>query len=82
MYTRIHISSGNHAVLTLETSLPSVKESFQDLIAHFVLTVGAYEDKVKISCEGPFCTLIDEQIDNNLHTWINNFKRKFNSYKM
>jgi hypothetical protein len=82
MFTRIRISFRNHSVLVLETSLPTVKESYQDIIAHFVMTVGVNEKKIETSCEGPNHNLIDEQIHQNLSLWIANYRTKMQLYSM
>ncbi|QIG69778.1 hypothetical protein EVB81_209 [Rhizobium phage RHph_I46] len=84
MFTRIRVSFGNHSVLVLETLLSSVKESQQDLIAHFCLVMGAVEEKFEISIEGAYHFEIDQQIAESLPTWIANYKSKtqITSYMM
>ncbi|QNH71602.1 hypothetical protein PP938_gp021 [Rhizobium phage AF3] len=57
--------------------LSQIKGSYRDLIAHYVYTVGQHEKKVDIRCEGQWHEEIDKQIDDNLATWIAEFKIKF-----
>ncbi|QGZ14303.1 hypothetical protein PP940_gp166 [Rhizobium phage RL2RES] len=77
MFTTITLKFDDRSSLTLQTLLSHVKNSYQDLIAHYVYTAGQNEEKVDIHCEGPWYEEIDREIDENLATWIAKFKIKF-----